>query len=163
MVIFDDHSRPILLDSIHSPVLTGHFWVLDLAENDFMLTTLDVMEEMTCPSVKLRVENFEFIVPANWSVLVYDVETSMLDSVQLAEAAGRDYQAFVYGPTKNSAESSLIEVIDYYVEHQNVSPSLNKHQMLCHSIGPDTWINIGPSDPYRRFVCNIMVGDILHP
>ena len=162
MVIFDDHSRPILLDNINSPVLTDHFWVLDLAEQDFMLTPLDILEEIRCPSVKVRVENFEFVVPANWSVLVYDVETSMLDSAQLSESAGRDYQAFVYGAHQSTATSGRIEVVDYYTEHKNISPSLNKHQMLCHSIGPDTWINIGPSDPYRRFIRNIMVGDILH-
>ena len=161
MLLFDDHSKPVILDSIFVPTLMEHFWVLDFNILDFTLTPLVALEQIICPSLQMRVQGFDFVVPANWTVLCYDKETSQLDTIEISETAGREFTALVYGPNKSLAQAGTISIIDYYQEFVNVSPSLNKHQMLCHPIGPDTWINIAPSDTYNKYLKDLTVGDLI--
>lgn len=162
MLIFDNNSQPIILDSIYAPVVSDHFWVLDLQMQDFTLTPLTVLEEIVCPTVVLRVGGFDFAVPASWNVLVYDQDTAQLDTIELSEAGGREFQALVYGPTKSKPTGANVSVVDYFIEFKNVNPALNKHQMLCHPIGPDSWINISPTDVYTKYLKDMSVGDLIH-
>ena len=161
MLIYDGNSQPIILDSIHGPTVTEHMWVLDLNMLDFTLAPLTMLEEVTCPSIQLLVKGFEFILPANWNVLVYDRETAQLDVVELAETAGREFTALTYGPKKSAPSPAIVTVTNYFVERRNVGPSLNKHQMLCHPIGPDEWISVAPSDCYNKYLKDIIVGDLI--
>lgn len=162
MLIFDNNSQPIILDSIYAPILSDHFWVLDLTMRDFTLTPLNVLEEIVCPTVVLRVEGFDFAVPASWNILVYDRDTTQLDTVELSEAAGREFTALVYGPTMSTPRAGNVTVVDYFIEHKNVNPALNKHQMLCHPIGPAAWVNIAPTDVYAKYLKDAAVGDLMH-
>lgn len=162
MLIFDNNSHPIILDSIYAPVVSDHFWVLDLQMQDFTLTPLNVLEEIICPTVVLRVGGFDFAVPASWNILVYDDDTSQLDTVELAEAGGREFTALVYGPTLSKPTGARVSVVDYLPEYKNINPALNKHQMLCHPIGPDSWINISPTDVYAKYLKDLAVGDLIH-
>lgn len=161
MLIFDGDSQPIILDSIHGPTISEHMWVLDLNQLDFMLAPLLMLEEVVCPSIRLMVKGFEFVLPANWNILVYDRETAQMDVVELADAAGRQFTAFTYGPTKTQPSPEIITVTNYYIEYKNVGPSLNKHQMLCHPIGPEEWVCVSPSDTYNKYLKDIIVGDLL--
>lgn len=162
MLIFDNTSQPIIIDSIYAPIVSDHFWVLDLSMRDFTLTPLNVLEETVCPTVVLRVDGFDFPVPTSWNILVYDTETTQLDVVELAEAAGREFTALLFGPNMSSPRPGHVTVVDYRMEHKNVNPSLNKHQMLCHPVGPNTWVNIAPTDIYAKYLKDICVGDLLH-
>jgi hypothetical protein len=161
MLIFDSNSKPIILDSIHVPTLTDHFWVLDLTMMDFTLAPLISLEEVVCPTLILRVKGFDFALPANWNVLVYDRETSQLDVVELAETCGREFTALCYGPTKSRHTPAIVSAVDYHVEQKNVGPLLGKHQMLCHPIGPDEWINVAPSDTFNKYLKDRAVGDLI--
>jgi hypothetical protein len=161
MLIFDNESKPIILDTIYDPVISDHFWVLDLALRDFTMAPLNVLEETICPSVVLRVDGFDFVVPASWNILVVDQETTQLDTVELSEVAGREFRAFVYGPNSSATSSAIISVVDYYVEHANISPALNKHQMLCHPISAESWINISPTDVYTKYLKDVAIGDLI--
>lgn len=161
MLIFDNQSKPIILDSIHTPTLTDYFWVLDLSMMDFTLAPLISLEEVVCPTLVLRIRGFDFALPANWNILVYDSETSQLDVVELSEACGREFTALCYGPQKTRHTPAIVSVANYYVEHKNVGPLLNKQQMLCHPIGPDEWINVAPSDAYNKYLKDRAVGDLI--
>lgn len=161
MLIFDNDSKPIILDNIHVPTITDHFWALDLTLLDFKLSPLISLEEIVCPTLAVRIKGFEFLLPANWNILVYDRETSQLDVVAIAETAGREFTAFVYGPQSSQVSPAVITVINYYVEHKNVGPLLTKHQMLCHPIGPDEWVNVAPSDAYNKYLKDRAVGDLI--
>lgn len=161
MLIFDGNSQPIILDSIYGPTVTEHMWVLDLSVLDFTLAPLLMLEEVVCPSVQIMVKGFEFILPASWNVLVYDRESAQLDVVQLAETAGREFTAMTYGPKKSAVSPAIITVTNYFVEYKNVGPSLSKHQMLCHPIGPDEWISVSSSDTYNKYLKDIIVGDLI--
>ena len=161
MLIFDDHSEAIILDSIYTPTLTEYFWVLDLTMLDFTLSPLLVLEEIVCPSVTLSILGFDFPVPANWNILVYSEDSSQIDIVTTGDIAGREFTALVGGPDIHAATPGLITVVDYTPEYQHVAPSLNKHQMLCHPIGPAEWVNIAPADTYNKYLKELAVGDIL--
>lgn len=161
MLIFDETNHPIIMDSIHGPTVSAHMWVLDLTMMDFTLAPIVMLEETVCPSIQLRVNGFEFILPANWNILVYDQETAQLDVVELSEAAGREFTALVYGPKAGRPTPATISVTNYFVEYKNVGPSLNKHQMLCHPIGPQEWISVSPSDTYNKYLKDNIVGDLV--
>lgn len=161
MLIFDDNAQPIIIDSINGPTPTDHFWVLDFTIMDYTLTPLVMLEETICPSMQIRIKGFEFILPANWTILVYDKETSQVDVVELSETAGREFTAFVYGPNKPYPTPSNIVVTNYFIEAKNVGPTLNKHQMLCHPIGPDEWINVSPADAYNKYLKDVSIGDLI--
>ena len=161
MLIFNEHDSPVILDSIHGPTASEFMWVLDFSMMDFTLAPLMMLEETVCPSIQLRVNGFEFILPANWNILVHDRETAQLDVVELSDTAGREFTALIYGPGMSRAEPATIMVTNYFVEYKNVGPSLNKHQMLCHPIGPDQWVSVSPSDAYNKYLKDNIVGDLI--
>lgn len=161
MLIFDENNQTIILDSIHTPVRSDYFWCLDTDDKDFMLAQLLVLEEITAPTFTLNLGGFEFDVPASWNVLIYDAETMQIDSVELANAAGKDFTAFIYGPRENHQQGEIVTITDYKPVSKSVAPLLNKHQMLCHPISPKHWICITPHD-VQKHLKNIYVGNILN-
>lgn len=160
MLIFNENVNPIILDSIHTPTNITHFWILDLALMDFTLTDLKVLEEIQCPTIRLQIKNFQFDLPANWNMLIFDDETMQLDVVELSEVVGGDFTAFIYGPDKSTIYGEKVYGIDYFPQAVNVAPMLNKSQMLCHPIASDVWINISPSDTYNKYLKNRVIGDL---
>lgn len=161
MLIFDETSRPVILDSIYAPVLSEHFWVLDFNMMDFTVSPLLVLEETVCPSITIRVLGFSFILPVNWNILVYAEESQQLDVVEVSQLAGKEFTALVYGPNVPYHRAGRITVTDYHTSYKNVAPSLNKHQMLCHPIDSGLWVNVAPADAYNKFLKNASVGDII--
>lgn len=161
MLIFDDKVKPIILESIHTPTITDVFWVLDLNILDFKLTPLTILEEIVAPTVILSVEGFDFPLPASWNVLVVDEESMILDVIELSEVAGREFRAFVYGPSMPMARTSVISVKQYFPSYPNVGPSLNKHQMLCHPVSPGSWLCVSSGDTYNKYLKDKVVGDLI--
>jgi len=161
MLIFDETNRPIILDNINGPTVSEYIWILDLMMMDFTLTPLTMLEEVTCPAMQLRIAGFEFILPAFWNILVYDQDTSQIDVVEISDTAGREFTALVYGPQSRRPIPHTIMVTNYFVQHVSVGPSLNKHQLLCHPIGPTEWVSVGPSDCFNKYLRDKIVGDLI--
>jgi len=161
MLILDDNNKAIVLNSIHVPTSATHFWVLDLQLLDYTLAPLLVLEEIWCPSIAIQIEGYQFSIPATWNLLVMDEDTSQLDIVAIKDIAGKPFKAMVLDHQRNTAHGSQIRVMDYSNESHNVNPSLNRHHMLCHPIGPTNWICIAPNDSYNKYLKNLVVGDIL--
>lgn len=164
MLICDDNNYTYIVDDIYTPLPIEYFWVLDLKMLDFTLTPLLVLEEMVCPSVMVKVNGATCMLPASWHMLVFSEETLELDVVEIGDLAGREFTAFVYdnrNPQIVRYKPSVVQVIDYSPSYQNVSPALNKHQMLCHPVGPAEWVCISSSDCYNKFLKDMVVGDII--
>jgi hypothetical protein len=136
-------------------------YVLDLNMMDFTLAPLMVFEEVICPTITLQIRGFQFELPANWNILITDEETYQLDVVEISELAGKEFRALVYGMDMVNIELEPIQVVDYQPNHQNVGPSLNKYQMLCHPIDARSWVNVAPSDAYNKYLKDKVVGDII--
>jgi len=161
MLVFDNNNEALILESIHTPTVTDHIWVLDLEMSDFTLAPLFVLEEIVGPAIEVRVLGFTFALPPKWNILVVDDETSLLDVVEVKEIAGKEFKAFVYGPNFGRSVSAVITANDLLPMHCAVGPSLNKHQMMCHPISPDAWICVSPSDTYNKYLKNKLIGDII--
>lgn len=162
MLIFDNNSQPIIIESLKTPVIASHFWVLNLEERDFKMTAISYIEETTSASIMLDVCGYRFYVPATWFILVADKETAMVDAVRVSDVSCSDFTAMVYGPNRSKAECVRVRAIDYSPLHTNVAPSLHKNEMLCHPIDIDAWICISPTDPYSRFLKNAAISDFLY-
>lgn len=161
MLIFDDTSRPIILDSIYTPLVTQHMWILDLNMMDYTLSPITILEEITAPSMMIKIHGFLFMLPTTWYMLVFDTETMQLDSVCVEDLPGKEFSALVAGPIIQKAVPGIVTVVDYDSRFKNVGPLLNKHQMLCHPISPELWVNVTPSDVYNKYLKEKIVGDIL--
>lgn len=161
MLIFDENETPIILESITDPVMTSYFWVLDLSIPDFTLAPLLFLEETTAPAMLVDIDGFQFYLPTTWNVLIYDQETSYLDTVEVAEIAGKDFTALTYGLDQSMVRPGPMKVIDYEPSYVSVSPAINKHQMLCHPISANMWINVTPSDAYNKYLKDMIVGDLI--
>lgn len=160
MLIFDEQVRPIVLESIYSPTITDCFWVLDLQLMDFKLTTLNILEQLDRPTFIVSIEGFEFPLPASWHILVVDEDSQVLDVIELAEAAGRSFKSFVYGPSMSMIRMPEISVKQWFPSFPNIAPVLNKHQMLCHPVSPGSWVCISPSDTYNKYLKDKVSGDL---
>lgn len=161
MLILNEDYDTIILDSIYAPVLSDYFWCLDTTDQDFMLAPLQVLEEITAPTFTLDLGGFEFNVPASWNILVYDNETMQIDSVEIANAGGKDFRAFIYGPYEKQQQGLIIKTSHYVPVAKTVAPLLNKHQMLCHPITPEHWVCITPHD-VQKHLKNLYVGNLLN-
>ncbi len=161
MLIFNEDNDAVILDSITGPVLSEHMYVLDFHMMDYTLAPLLILEEIICPTLSLTIRGFTFNLPAQWNILVTDEETSQLDVVEVSELAGKEFRAMVYGMDMTLAELGIITVNDYYPSHQNIGPSLNKSQMLCHPISSNTWVSVAPSDSYNKYLKDKLIGDII--
>lgn len=161
MLVFDNNSDALILESIHTPTLADHIWVLDFNLMDFTLAPLLVLEEMVCPAVEVMIRGFKFLLPANWNMLVVDDDTYQLDVVEIADLAGKEFTALVYGPNMSNGELAVVTVTDYIPSATLVGPFLSKHQMLCHPISPEAWVCVAPSDSYNKYLKELVMGDIL--
>lgn len=162
MLIFDSNSKPIIIETLKSPVVSTHFWSLNLEQQDFVMTPIVYIEEIVSASIQLDVAGFRFFVPATWYVLVADKETAMVDAVRVSDVSCNEFTAFVYGPNRSKADCVTVRAVDYSPSHANVGPSIHKNEMLCHPIDPLRWICVGPSDPYSRYLKNTAISDFLY-
>ena len=161
MLIFDENVQPIILESIYAPTVTDSFWVLDLNILDFKLAPLNIFEQIDVPSFMVSIQGFDFPLPTNWNILVVDDDSMILDVIQIQEAAGRSYKAFMYGPNMAMVKTPEIFVKQYFPTYPNVGPALNKHQMLCHPVAPGSWVCISGSDTYNKYLKDKVIGDLI--
>lgn len=162
MLIFDENTNAIVLDSNTTPLTTDYFWVLDLEIMDFTLVKLEMLEEIIAKTITLRIKGFEFNLPANWNILLFDEDTMQIDIAPVGKLAGRgDFIAFVYGPDISIVSGSHITVTNFHLREANYAPCFGKNRMLCHPIGPKEWVNVAPSDVYNKYLRNKTIGDII--
>lgn len=164
MIISDEHSYPILLDSIDTPTLTEYFWVLQLNFNgdmDFTLQKLEIFEEQTTPTLEFLIDGYLIEAPTNWNLLVYSEETAQLDVAEISDLTRSKFTAVVYLHKTGKIVPGPVSVIDYHHEAHIRNPVLNKHTMLCHHVGPDGWICLAPTDNYNKYLKDTLVGDLM--
>ncbi len=161
MLIFDENTRPIIFQSHSDPTPSDYFWVFDLEMMDFTLTKIVFLEDTVGPSITLQVGNFNFDIPSFWNLLIYDPDTSQIDVISLKEACGKSFTALVYGPNTNTVTGVKVVAVDYSPCKSHVYPALNKHQMLCHPIGPDSWVMVSPADSFNKYLRDAVIGDIM--
>lgn len=161
MVISNEKSEPILIDSITSPICVDYFWTLNLENRDFELSPLEMLEEHTTPTLVVQILGYLLEIPASWNILIYSQDTSQLDIAEASEICRGNFSAFLFNNKTDRHTNGSIRVIDYLPKSQIYVPSLNKTQMLCHHIGKDYWACISPTDNYNKYLKDAVVGDII--
>lgn len=162
MKIFDETSCPQHIVDIYTPLVSEYMWILNCADLDFMLSPIQVLEEIDCPTLTFRTHHGNVLVlPANWSVLICDRDTAQLDTITLAESAGREFTALTYGPRSTHPSYTKMTAVDYCASGTISYPCLAKHQMLCYPISSFEWICISPSDPYNKYLKDRIIGDLI--
>lgn len=165
MVISDENSFPILIESIDTPTISKYFWVLQLSLNgelDFTLNKLKMFEEQTTPTLKFLINGYLVEAPADWNILVYSEETAQLDVAEISDLTRSRFTALLYEHKTGKIVPGPIHVVEYHREAQIRNPTLNKHTMLCHHVGPDWWACLAPTDNYNKYLKNAVVGDLLY-
>lgn len=162
MVISDENSFPVLIDSVETPISTEYFWVLDLAEQDFRLAPFVMNEEIITPTLDLMICGYVLEVPTNWNILLYSDDTTQLDIAEISELTHGSFSALAFLHRQDRAVAANIRVVNYNISSKVYSPTLQKNQMLCHTIGPDMWVCISPSDNYNKYLKNKTIGDLLY-
>lgn len=161
MIILDENERPIIIDDVTTPVLSDYFWVLDLAIRDYTLTYYNMSEEIVGPTMMIEIRGFTFALPANWCILIVADDTSQLDIAEVGDISGKDHKALIYGLDIATPILSSIRTVDFDQEGFVYAPSLGKHQMLCHPVGQNEWVNVAQSDVYNKYLKDCTIGDII--
>ena len=161
MLIMNELNNTVLLDNLYDPIISSDFWVMDLNIFDYTLTRLCMIEEATTPVFLVNIGVVNFIVPTSWYVMVFDDETSQIDAVSFSELTGKDHTVLVSNSNSLQPTGINMRIIDYKSSDKIVYPTLLKHQMLCHPIYEQMWINISPNDVYNRYLKNKFIGDLL--
>lgn len=161
MVISNEESKPIYIESIDVPTSTDYFWSLNLDELDFMLQPLEMFEELTTSILVLNILDYAIVAPANWNILVYSQETSQLDVAELSDLTRGGFKALIYDHEKDQVIGSEVRVIDYKPEEKVRTPLLSKNLMLCHHLGPKYWACISPTDNFNKFLKGKVIGDLM--
>ena len=161
MMILDENSEPILLYNIDIPFPVSHFWILDLNLMDFTLKELVLCEELTTQTLTLTINGYLLVAPTDWNMLIYSVETSVLDVITLSDFNKHAFSPFVYDHKRNKLVDNVVRVEAYDSHAVIQTPSLVKDTMLCHPLGNDMWACIAPTDSYNKYIKGKVIGDIL--
>ena len=163
MQITDENNKTIHIQSIDKPIATEHFWILDLINQDWMLTKLVMLEEFTTPTLTLNIKGNLVEVPAEWNILVYSPETSDVDMVRVSDLTKSAFTIFLYNFVTNKVLEETARVVGYNLNSTVRTPSFNKSNMLCHPIADRYWIMIAPTDTYNKyFKDTVTVGNFLY-
>lgn len=162
MVITDENNKSIMIDSLHTPIVSDYFWCLDLKQQDFMLSPLKIIEEMVTPTLTLLVGGYSIDIPTGWHVLLYSEETLQLDVAKASEIARGEFEALAFDFNSNKVESLPIRVINYNKSSIIHSPTIQRNTMLCLPIGPNNWVCVSPVDVYNKYCKKLCVTDILY-
>lgn len=162
LIISNEKSEPVYIDSIDVPTYTEYFWGLNVQEMDYMLNPLTMFEELTTATLELEILGYVIIAPANWNLLIFSEETSQLDVVELSTLPRGGFKALVYDHTVDKIIAGKVNVVEWKPESLVRTPLFPKHIMLCHHLGPRYWACLSPSDIYNKFLKNKVIGDLMY-
>lgn len=136
MQILTEYNHAYSLEDVSAPVIPKYSWFYDVALNDFMLRPLRLLEETTGPTVKVKINETEFIVPASWYILVVDIETKAVDTVQITQCNSSSFSAFLMHPEVNAYSMAPIVLVDLLLKESCVHSMTARMDMMLHPIGP---------------------------
>ena len=170
MQVLPEFNKPILIDSLTAPIVIKYNWMFSGHLLDFLLTPITYLEETSGSAVKVRINNFDFWIPATWFILVVDSDTLQIDTVSITSCASNKHYAYPFSPQEMNLKSLDVRVLDYSDDMSLVHPMISKGQLMVHPVGPvikpnsDKEIHIsvviGPYDLYKH-LNNKVLGDIM--
>jgi hypothetical protein len=168
MLFLSDLNKPHIVDSLNQPMVVKHHWVFSAHMLDFKLANISYLEESTGPAIRLKINDFSFLVPATWNILVIDDDTYQVDTIPVTSCSNAKYHAFVMCPTDSKMRILEVSVDDFEPKASLVHPQIQRATGICHPIGTvqergkavDACVVIGPFD-LHKWLNGKSVGDIL--
>lgn len=144
------------------------FWSFSSHLLDFKLEPLEYLEETTGPTIKLRVQNLDIMLPASWLVLAVDMEAYTIDCIPVAHAAAFDHRLLLFSPDDTKLVTTPATILEFQKKASVVHPTVPKGSALIHPTGAEMahgksifyGIVCGPHD-LHRWINGRTVGDIL--
>lgn len=169
MLIMHEFNRPYKIDELSGTLAAKYFWSFSGSLQDFQLSPILYLEEQIGPVIEISVNSTTFFVPATWHILIVDPETTLVDTVQIAECAKNNFKAFVFSSKDSNFRIADIKLVDYFQEESSIYPLIPRECMMCHPIGStnsdaDNILNIviGPNDLYKYGLENVSAKEILY-
>lgn len=160
MYYFDSENKLVFVESLFTPIVDKYMWILDLENDDFTLSEIDMLLEITVPTIDVYIDGMPITLPTNWHIVIYDDEIGVMDVVQVSEILGGNFKLFTYGFSDLLVTGSSYRITNYTAKNTCVFPNLSKKQMLCQPINGDQWICIGPTEAFAKKLKNMVVGEI---
>ena len=135
MLALPEYGFPLIIDDVSGPIVPKHSWFYDVALNDFVLRPIHLLEETTGPTVKVRINGFDFLVPASWNLLVVDEETKMVDTVQITQCSSSNYLAFMMHPETHDYYMSPVILLDLMMKETCTYIMIPRQHMMLHPVG----------------------------
>lgn len=135
MQVLPDYGHPYLVDDVSGPVVPKFSWFYDVSLNDFVLRPINLLEETQGPTVKVRINNFEFNVPASWNLLIVDEETKMVDTVPITQCSSSSYSALLMHPETHDYHVSSVVLVDLMLKETCTYVMIPRMHMMLHPCG----------------------------
>lgn len=161
MIISDDYSKPIIIDDLDSPIKSNYFWTLNLAEMDFRLAKIKMLECINTPALVIEMMGYVIKVPTCWHMLISSEDTHDLDTLIMSDLTKGMYTALVMDHVKMKQSYIPVRCIDYLPSVNIYTTALHRNQMLCHALGPRNWVMLSSVDVYNKFLKGKTVWDII--
>ena len=161
MLYFNSKNNIVAVDTIYTPIVDNFLWVLDLEQNDFTLSPVTMLLELTTPTFDLIIDGLTIVLPTSWFIVIYDDEIGIMDVVQISDLMGRNFKLFTYGFSELMVTGSSYILNKYTPKNVSIMPNLNKKQLLCHPINNEQWICIGPTEAFAKKLKDMYVGEII--
>lgn len=162
MIICDENYKATALNNVDDDISVEYFWTLDLADKDWYLNKLSLLEESYTRTLSVQFGYVTLDLPADWNILVYSKETSEVDMVEISDLTKTPFDIMCYCPKKHTVVSVPVKVVNYKAWEKTCYPSINRNTMLCCDIG-GLWIMIAPTDTFNKYLKNtVTVGNFLN-
>ncbi|MEM2159511.1 MAG: hypothetical protein QXN55_01000 [Candidatus Nitrosotenuis sp.] len=133
-------------------------------------------EDTIGSAVTVEINDFEFMMPSSWYILILDPETSAIDTVPISSCAYQPSYAVLMSPSPfdQKQRTAKINIKDFH-ENENISlvhPMIQKQTALCHPAGlgrayfdnfdneVHVGVSIGPHD-LHKYLNGLTIGNIL--
>ena len=122
------------IDNIPDKIDDIRFCVLDCNDPqyiDYYFLPLVFLESFHSPAAVLKIGNYNLEIPLDWSVLVYDQDTSDVEVVEISRLNDRGFCAAVLNPLNDmTINAEEITIIDIYSDIKWFFPKLRNGCML---------------------------------
>lgn len=168
MLFLSDLNKPYIVDSLSQPMAIKHNWIFSAHMLDFTLSQISYLEESSGPAIRLKINDFAFLVPSSWNILIVDNDTYQIDTIPVTSCANAQCFAFGMSPTDSRLRLFEISILDFEPNVSLVHPMINRATALCHPIGTSSYQGnevdvcsvIGPFD-LHKWINGKSIGDIL--
>jgi hypothetical protein len=133
--VLPEYGHPYIVDNVSGPVVPKFSWFYDVGLNDFVLRPINLLEETQGPSVRVRINNFDFNVPVSWNLMIMDEETKMVDTVPITQCASSNYLALLMHPETHDYHTSPVTLLDLIVKDTCTYVMIPRMHMMLHPVG----------------------------